>query len=292
VRGDDVRALQGALSRLGFDAGKEDGIFGPQTDRAAREFQRGIGVPVDGIVGSSTVEAFSRLRTGPAGVATGHRPTAVRERERLRELSPHQLRGATIALDAGHGGDDAGAIGPTGLEEARVALELVEALSQEMAARGAQPLLLRRRQDAPNDSIRARAANDARASLLVAIHLNSHAEPGAEGATVFYCGREGWVSPLGHRLAELILEELTSLGLTDGRTHAKWLPLLRETRMPAVHVEPCFITNPREEAALRDDGFRARLAGAMARGIERYFEGADPPPPPEPAAETTEPATS
>jgi N-acetylmuramoyl-L-alanine amidase len=147
-----------------------------------------------------------------------------------------------------------------------------------MTARGAQPLLLRRRQDGPSDPVRARAANDAHASLVVAIHLNSNTEPGAEGATVFYCGRDDWVSPSGQRLAELILEELTSLGLTDGRTHAKWLPLLRDTRMPAVHVEPCFITNPREEAALRDEGFRARLAGAMARGIERYFEGAEPPP--------------
>src|SRR5205814_7300565 len=41
-RGDDVRALQRRLSSLGFDAGREDGIFGPRSDRAVREFQRNV----------------------------------------------------------------------------------------------------------------------------------------------------------------------------------------------------------------------------------------------------------
>jgi hypothetical protein len=73
--------------------------------------------------------------------------------------------------------------------------------------------------------------------------------------------------------------------LKDGRTHPKALPLLRETQMPAVQVEPCFITNPEEEARLRDGIFRQRLARALADGMERYFRlgeashstGADPP---------------
>ena len=274
VRGDDVRALQAALNALGFDAGKEDGSFGPRTDRAAREFQRNVGVPGDGIVGASTVEAFSRLRSG-AGTDRGPGSAEVRERAGLRELSPNQLLGATIALDAGHGGIERGAVGPTGLDEASVALELARAIGEQLAARGARPLLLRDDGDGPSVSERARTANESSATLLVAVHLNSHPEPDAEGATVFYCGRDDWISPSGHRLAELIQEELTDLGLTDGRTHPKWLPILRETRMPAVHVEPCFITNPREEASLRDEGFRRRIAAAIARGVERYFEGMD-----------------
>ena len=61
-RGDDVRALQRMLNALGFDAGKEDGIFGPRTDRAVREFQRNVASRVDGIVGLDTVHAISRYR--------------------------------------------------------------------------------------------------------------------------------------------------------------------------------------------------------------------------------------
>jgi N-acetylmuramoyl-L-alanine amidase len=212
----------------------------------------------------------------------------VRERAGLRELSPNQLLGATIALDAGHGGDELGAVGPTGLEEAPIVLELARAVGRELASRGARPLLLRNGPSGASVSDRARAANDAGATLLVALHLNSHSEPGAEGAAVFYCGGEDWISPSGHRLAELVQDELTGLGLTDGRTHPKWLPILRETRMPAIHVEPCFITNPQEEAFLRDERFVRRLAVAIARGIERYFEGIDATGSPVPATTVAE----
>ncbi len=279
VRGDDVRALQSTLNLLGFDAGKEDGIFGPRTDRAARDFQRNVGLPDDGIAGASTIEAFSRLRHGSdateKGLA-GPGSAAVRERQALRELSPTQLPGATIALDAGHGVGEPGATGPTGLQEASVAFDLVLATARDLATRGAEPLILRATDENPSVAERARGANEAGATLLVSIHLNSDAEAQAEGATAFYCGRPGWTSASGQRLAELILEELTRLGLTDCRTHPKWLPLLRETRMPAVHVEPCFITNPGEEDALRSEAFRARIAAAIAEGVERFFEGTDP----------------
>jgi N-acetylmuramoyl-L-alanine amidase len=269
VRGDDVRQLQATLNLLGFDAGREDGILGARTDSAIREFQRNVGVPEDGIVGASTVETFAKLRPGTGGPGFA----AVRERASMRDLSPSHLRGAVIAVEAGHGPTDPGAVGPTGLREAEASAWIAEALARELAGRGASPLLLRSGDEDPDVSDRARRANDADATLLVAIHLNSQHEQGGEGATVIYCGRQDWSSPLGHRLAEAILEQLTGLGLTDGRTHPRWLPLLRETRMPAVHVEPCFITNPEEERLLREESFRTRVARAIAAGIERYFEG-------------------
>jgi N-acetylmuramoyl-L-alanine amidase len=51
------------------------------------------------------------------------------------------------------------------------------------------------------------------------------------------------------------------------------IPLLRETRMPAVHVEPCFITNPREEALLRQESFRAEVAVALCDAVQQFFNG-------------------
>ena len=69
LRGDDVRALQRRLSALGFDAGREDGIFGERCDQAVREFQRNIAMRQDGIVGKSgarlhllTNEGFGPVR--------------------------------------------------------------------------------------------------------------------------------------------------------------------------------------------------------------------------------------
>jgi N-acetylmuramoyl-L-alanine amidase len=268
-RGDDVRALQASMNLLGFDAGREDGIFGERTDRAVKEFQRNVGLPPDGILGASTVEAVRRLRP----VAQGPGRAAVREAEALSRLSA-SLQGSRIAIDAGHGHEDPGVSGPTGLTEAETTYRAAEALVDELAGRGASPFLLRAANTNPSPSERARTANAAGAEVLIALHLNSHEDPGAEGASTYYYGREDWFSQAGRRLAELVQSELTTrLGLKDGRTHPMALPLLRETQMPAVQVEPCFITNAREEALMADEPFRKELARVLADAIERFFAG-------------------
>lgn len=268
-RGDDVRALQAGLNLLGFDAGREDGIFGERTDRAVKQFQRNVGMPPDGIVGVTTMEAVRRLR--PVGSGPGR--AAVREAEALSRLSA-SLQGARIAIDPGHGHDDPGVVGPSGVPEAEVTYRTAEALVDELAARGASPFLLRTATTNPTASERARVANAAGAEVLVAVHANSHDDPTAEGASTFYYGREDWFSQAGWQLAEHVQAQLTSrLGLKDGRTHPKALPLLRETQMPAVHVEPCFITNVREEALLAQEPFRRELARSLADAIERFLSG-------------------
>ena len=266
-RGDDVRALQASLNVLGFDVGREDGIFGERTDRAVRQFQRNVGLPSDGIVGTTTIDALARLR--PVGPGPGL--STVREGEALRRMSA-SLRGSRIAVDAGHGPSDPGAQGPAGLVEAEATFLLAGALHDELTRRGAAPFLLRERESDPPISARAGMANDLGAELLISLHLNSHAEAAAEGASTYYYGREGWSSQAGQRLAEVIQESLgTRLGRKDGRTHPKSLPLLRETHMPAVQVEPCFITNPNEESLLRDESFRREVARALTDAVERFF---------------------
>lgn len=268
-RGDDVRGLQASLNLLGFDAGREDGIFGERTDRAVKEFQRNVGLPADGIVGSTTVDAIGRLR--PVAGRPGR--AAVREAEALSRLSA-TLQGARIAVDPGHGAGEPGVTGPTGLSEAEVSYRTAEALADELAVRGASPFLLRSWNTNPTPSERARAANAGGAEVLVAVHMNSHVDPSAEGASTYFYGREDWASQAGQRLAELVQAELTSrLGLKDGRTHPQALTLLRETQMPAVHVEPCFITNRREEGLLAQDEFRRELARGLADAIERFLAG-------------------
>jgi len=266
-RGDDVRAIQTALNLFGFDAGKEDGIFGERTDQAVREFQRNVGLRDDGIVGRTTVEGLRRLR--PVGPGPGR--AAVREGEALRTLST-SMEDARIAIDAGHGPDDPGPAGPSGTTEADASYLVAEALTEELQRRGAAPIRLRGIDADMAPAERARRANQAGAELLVSVHMNSHHDPRARGASAYYYGTDRWFSPAGSLLAELMMDELTTqLGLTDLRTHRASLPLLRETRMPAVQVEPCFITNPTDEAALADLHFRRRVAAAVADAIERFF---------------------
>jgi N-acetylmuramoyl-L-alanine amidase len=267
LRGDDVRALQRRLNALGFDAGREDGIFGPRCDRAVREFQRNIGRDLDGIVGPDTLVALERLRPQLNAVSGSW----VREAEAVSRLEA-TLAGARVAIDPGHGPSDAGTCGPTGLSEADATYWLAEAFAAELRRRGAEPALLREANECPTPSERAQLANEAGAEVCVAIHLNGHADPAAEGATCFYFGTSDTSSPAGQRLAELIQEELTTrTGLMDGRVHPMSITILRETQMPAVQIEPCFITNPKEEQLLQEEAFRHDIAIAMSEGLERFF---------------------
>jgi N-acetylmuramoyl-L-alanine amidase len=285
-RGDDVRALQSALNLLGFDAGRDDGILGERTERAVLEFQRNVGLPPDGIVGSTTLDAIRRLR--PVGPGPGR--ADVREGEALRRLSA-SIEGARIAIDPGHGPGDPGDLGPGGTLESEATFWLATALAEELRARGASPFLLRTATTNPSAAERARAANEAGGEILIALHLNAHTDPAAEGASTFYYGREDWFSQAGHRLAETIQQAVTErLALKDLRTDARSLPILRETHMPAVHAEPCFITNPHEEALVRDPAFQRELALALADAVERFFSGIVPAPDQDASATIAPPA--
>jgi N-acetylmuramoyl-L-alanine amidase len=269
-RGDDVRTLQRRLNLLGFDPGREDGILGEQTAQAVQDFQRNVGLRPDGIAGATTLQALDRLIRAPV-----HGPgrAAIRETETLRSPTG-SLRGRRVAIDAGHGPSDPGVVAPSGLREADVTLDLAGRLAGDLGARGADPVLLREGDADPDDEQRAARANDAGADALISLHLNAHDDPGAEGSSCYYFGRLGSVSVAGEALAGVIQDEIVAAtGLRDGRTHPKAFGLLRETRMPAVHVEPCFLSNPKEERLLREEPFVRELVRAMAQGVERFFAG-------------------
>lgn len=272
-RGDDVRALQRRLNVLGFDPGREDGIFGEQTATAVRDFQKNVGLRADGIVGITTLGALDRLFRSPT---RGPGRTAVRENEELLAAGG-SLRGRRIAIDPGHGAEDPGAVGPGGLREADVASALARRLEEELRARGAEPVILRAPHEDPPASERAARANAAGAEVVLSIHLNSHEDPAAEGASAYFFGRLESSSVAGQALADALQEEvIAATGLRDGRTHPKSFPLLRETRMPAVHVEPCFITNPKEERLLSEEPFLREVTLAMTRALDRFFAGREP----------------
>jgi N-acetylmuramoyl-L-alanine amidase len=270
TRGDDVRALQRRLNLLGFDPGREDGILGEQTGRAIVEFQRNVGLRADGIVGATTTQALDRLLAAPV---TGLGRTAVRETEGLRATGA-SLRGRRVAIDPGHGPEDPGFTGPGGSREADIVFALAGVLGEELNSRGANALVLRSAEEDPDSSARAARANDADAEVLISLHLNGHDDPSAEGSSSYYFGGMGSGSVAGQALAELVQEELTAaLGLRDGRAHTKAFPILRETRMTAVQIEPCFVTNPKEELLLGEEPFRREVVRAIADAVERYFAG-------------------
>lgn len=266
LRGDDVRDLQAQLNALGFTAGKHDGIFGPRTSDALREFQRNLAIGEDGICGRESLRALESLRLV---IRHGLGPRT-REREQ-REAVPRGLISKRIAVDPGHGGEDPGALGPSGETEAEIAFHLSARVAQLFVVLGAESILTRGPNDGPSDSERAQLANEFGADLLLSVHLNSHENEVAEGAASYFFEHGGIPSEPGQHLARILQEHLTAVGRVDCRSHGKSYPILRETRMPAIVVEPCFVTNPSEAKLLSESRGVTELARAIVGAVEKYF---------------------
>ena len=257
-RGDDVRELQRMLNALGFDSGKEDGFYGRRTDAALRVFQRNVGDEPDGIVGPHTLSILRRMRPLDAVPSRA----LVREREELQS-SRGPIEGRVIAIDVGEGSETGGDV------HRRAALALVD----ELRAVGADPRLLVAGDDAAAPSDRARLANEAGAAASITVDLAARDQEGGGGPVCSYFGSRTTHSPSGLVLAQIILEELEAeLGLS-GALRPLTIAPLRETRMPAVQVEPLTGSGDREEEILRDPDLPTRVARAVAAGVGRFFSG-------------------
>lgn len=265
LRGDDVRTLQERLGALGFDVGRVDGIFGPRTARAVREFQANYGVPSDAIVGRSTIRALAGL---PAlGGATS--AASLREREELRRFGP-TVAGLHVVIDPGHGREDDGLVGPAGTREPDVCSAIAQRLQDVLTASGVLVYLTREADATPTDSQRAALANALGADLYLAIHVAGSDDRGRRGAAVYFFGHERFRSEAGARLADCIHTELIATGVADAGLHAKQYAILRETRMPAVQIEPGHITSRDDERSLVDPSFQRQVAEAIAAGLREF----------------------
>lgn len=215
LRGDDVGELQRLLGGLGFDAGRVDGIFGRATAGALDEFQRNAGLTTDDICGPDTLAALRRVTTRGGSTADGATVARVRETEALR-AAPARLAGRRVAVA------DAGGVAA-----------LVDAVGRALTDVGAVVAVLHH----PDESELADEANAFTADAFLQIVLRT--APGSDAA---YYGTEGFASGGGRRLAELVLEGAHRSGTSEhlgpvGTARGMRLPVLRETRMPAVVLE-------------------------------------------------------
>jgi N-acetylmuramoyl-L-alanine amidase len=271
-QGEDVVALQERLNTLGFAAGRVDGRFGPNTERAVRAFQRAYGLAGDGSVGPETLRAFEDLRRSVSGGSL----TVLRERERVRR-SGHNLSGRTVVLDPGHGLGQPGAQA-NGLVEADVVMDLARRIEGRLTAIGVSVLFTRTEATNPSEEERAALANTAGADLLLSLHCDAHDAADASGAATFFFGRDretSW-SAVGEYLADLLLREVVArTGLTNCRSHGRSWVLLRQTTMPTVRLETGYLSHPDDAARLADPAFRDTLAEAVLVSLQRLYLGDD-----------------
>lgn len=172
-----------------------------------------------------------------------------------------------IVIDPGHGGKDPGAVGPTGLKESDVVLDVCARVSS-LLGRGFEVLLTRTADTTTGLNTRSNLANRQNADILVSVHCNAAANRQAHGVETF-CYKKGGT---GEKLASIIQKHMIAkTGLRDRGVKTGNLHMVREPKMPACLVELAFISNPAEERLLRSDDFKAACSLAIAQGIAEYF---------------------
>ena len=220
-----------------------------------------------------------------------------------------------VAIDPGHGGEDPGAIGPTGLREKDVVLAVALKLRDRINSVPGMRAMLTRDADffVPLHE-RVRKARRVQADLFVSIHADAFFTPAARGASVFALSETGATSAAARWMANkenaadgvggvnlgavkdaqvlrAMMDMSTAAQIKDslrigrevlaligqvGALHKRSVEqagfaVLKAPDIPSILVETAFISNPEEEARLRDDDYQDKLVDALHTGIRRYF---------------------
>ncbi len=191
------------------------------------------------------------------------------------------LRGKIIAIDPGHGGNDAGAIGPTGVMEKNVTLKVALELQKLLKAEGATVIMTRetdttvsykgaKASDIEELGARCEVANRAGADIFISIHADSFTRPEARGTTGYYYSKS--TTGRGQKLADCIRRNLIEqLGTPSRGTQPCNFYVVKNTDMPATLIELGFISNKEEEKLLDSAEGVIKAAQGIFDGIEDYF---------------------
>ena len=259
MRGDDVAALQSRLSEMGFNCGRVDGIFGVKTESAVRDFQKSVGISIDGKCGPATIIALIRLTK----IVSGGAPLAMRENAMQRNRGP-ALANKTIVLN------------PDGTDE--LIYDVAVRTEGRLLALGASVFLTRGLVNNPTESERINFANTGNADLMISLHEDVYENEKAHGVSTYYYGSDahGVHSIVGERFASLVQREICArTDYANCRTHAKTWDLLRLTKAPTVRIDLGYKSNPGDITRLSRPDFRDVIAEALVIAIQRLYLAAE-----------------
>lgn len=223
-------------------------------------------------------------------------------------------RDLIIAIDAGHGGEDPGAKGPSGVYEKDVVMRVARRLARKIDREpGMKAVLIRTGDYYIGLRKRVEKARKARADLFLSIHADAFRDRRVRGSSVYTLSQSGassetarWLAAkensadlvggidldeqddllasvlldlsmsatmqTSRQAADYVLKQLKGLGKTHKRRvqHAGF-QVLKAPDIPSMLVETAFISNPKEEARLRDPKHQEQLADALLKGVRAYF---------------------
>ena len=262
MHGDDVAALQSRLTEMGFICGRVDGIFGEVTESAVKDFQKSVGVKVDGKCGPATIIALLRLTK----IVSGGTPSALRESAVQKNRGP-ALANKVIVID------------PSSEEyEREIVYDIAQRIEGRLLALGASVFLTRGAHNNPSESERISFTNESVADLLISLHVDHHTNASARGVATFFYGSDqhGVHSIVGERFASLVQREICArTDFLNCRTHAKTWDSLRLTKAPAVRVDLGYATNASDIERLARPDFRDTLAESFIIAIQRLYLAAE-----------------
>jgi N-acetylmuramoyl-L-alanine amidase len=259
MHGDDVAALQSRLTEMGFDCGRVDGIYGPRTELAVKDFQKSVGATVDGKCGPATIIALIRLTK----IVSGGAPSILRESANQKNRGP-ALANKTIVLNPD--GDDP------------LVYDVAVRTEGRLLALGASVFLTRGDKNNPSESERIAFTNNSNADLMISLHEDSYKNENAHGAATYFYGSEahGVHSIVGERFASLVQREICArTDFANCRTHAMTWDLLRLTKAPAVRIDLGYKTNPGDIGRMSRPDFRDVIAEALVIAIQRLYLAAE-----------------
>ena len=258
---------------------------------------------------SSTNSTTSADLTTAPPIPHAADPTADGQRSLVRALG---LKVGRIVIDAGHGGHDSGTLGPGGIQEKDVVLDVALRVGALLHKQLGAEIVYTRDDDTfiPLET-RTAIANKAQADLFLSIHANSSSEPSARGVETYYlnftsdpgaldvAARENAVSTQSvHQLSDLVrkitlkdkIDESREFaadvddglyaglkagnpGLKDRGVKKAPFVVLIGAQMPSILAEISFLTNPDDAEQLQKGSYRQRIAEALVSGVERYLRG-------------------
>lgn len=178
------------------------------------------------------------------------------------------LKDLTIAVDAGHGGNNTGAGGPTGVSEKDLTLQLSLKVKKQLEKEGAHVIMTREKEMFFDNKERILFYRDSTPNLLISIHLNSATDPiNVSGTSTFY-------RYVGFRaLSNSIYKRMLETGMKEYGNNGSFNFMLNSpTEYPNALIETLFLSNPEEEMKILDPQYQQFLAEKIVLGIKDFLE--------------------
>lgn len=202
---------------------------------------------------------------------------------RVVSSSPNEPK--TVIIDAGHGGEDGGAIGIDGTVEKNINLDIALKLESILKFYGFDVVMTRTKDvmtcDEGLDSLRKRKVSDIHNrfdlmkkypdAVFISVHQNKFEDSSQHGTQVFYSGNNEKSKKLAERIQSSIVSELQNDNSRVVKRSGSGIYLLYHAKNPAVLVECGFISNAAEVKNLNNENYRMKLAILIADGLLKYF---------------------